>query len=395
MNPKIHLINSLLILFILALFAVDHQRLVVENLTIQALLLGIITGDTKRKWFHLLNMSLFATAFCAAWLHHFFSYDEQLNKMLLLWLPAYLGSYLFGWGIQALVKRYRALWSPYFNYSSLGLFYLFVFLSAYSFFYSYDTMFRFAPIYWAIFAFSSGLHLYKQGWKIWQHGVIFLPYVLMMLEASLTGGLEIATILSLQLIGIALGILLAYRAHWASDRYAVSKFTGLLVIGILVLLFTNDNLHQESDLEMHSPWAHQGQQFLYEGDTITLDYFEGKVLVLDFWNTTCGLCFQKFPQLEKLHKQFENDPNVLVLAVNSPLKRDPADKAKAVMEDLGYSFGNLYALDTETAADFDIHYFPVVLYAKSEAGNPYYKGSLELKWHVLRNSNRIIRSLRG
>jgi thiol-disulfide isomerase/thioredoxin len=393
MNSKMHPLHSLLILCSLILFVVDHSRLPVESYALQALLLGVLTGEARRKGFHILNLSLFVAAVCATWLHYYFLNGVSFMKMIQYWLPVYLACYLLGWGLQALVEKYLPSWRPYMHYSAMGLFYSIVLLLFNSFFFYYGTNARGAVLYWAIFAFLSGVYLYKQGWRAWQHGLVFVPFVLIVLYSILSDEWEIAKILLCLPVAIVLGMLLAYGAHRSSGRYVLYQFTGLMVLVLLGLLVTYDNLNHESFLEERSPWTHQHQLFLYEGDTITLDYFEGKVLVLDFWNTTCGVCFQKFPQLEKLHKQFENNPDVLVLAVNNPLKRDPVDKAKVMMEEQGYSFGKLYALDTGTAADFDIHFFPVVLYVKAEEGSTYIRGSLESKWHVLRNSRRVVESL--
>lgn len=45
---------------------------------------------------------------------------------------------------------------------------------------------------------------------------------------------------------------------------------------------------------------------------------KGQLVVLDFWNTGCGICFKKFPKLEQYHVRYRNNANIKFFAVNSP-----------------------------------------------------------------------------
>ncbi len=47
-------------------------------------------------------------------------------------------------------------------------------------------------------------------------------------------------------------------------------------------------------------------------DPIALEYFRGKVVLLDFWATWCGPCISTFPRLRGWHKKFGADSFVLV-----------------------------------------------------------------------------------
>lgn len=42
----------------------------------------------------------------------------------------------------------------------------------------------------------------------------------------------------------------------------------------------------------------------------------GKVVLLDFWTTSCGVCFKKFKNLEDVYQKYKNNPNVKIIAVN-------------------------------------------------------------------------------
>jgi thiol-disulfide isomerase/thioredoxin len=41
------------------------------------------------------------------------------------------------------------------------------------------------------------------------------------------------------------------------------------------------------------------KQFIQE-----LIYFNGKLMILDFWATWCGACISKFPKLDSLQKKY-------------------------------------------------------------------------------------------
>jgi len=52
--------------------------------------------------------------------------------------------------------------------------------------------------------------------------------------------------------------------------------------------------------------VHQGAQ------TVSLDQYRGKIVVLNFWASWCGPCLEEFPSLVQLQKDM---PNIVVLAV--------------------------------------------------------------------------------
>jgi thiol-disulfide isomerase/thioredoxin len=52
-----------------------------------------------------------------------------------------------------------------------------------------------------------------------------------------------------------------------------------------------------------------------EGNEVSIDRFEGKVVLIDFWETWCGPCLQVFPAMDKLRDEYENDFEVLAVTV--------------------------------------------------------------------------------
>lgn len=52
-----------------------------------------------------------------------------------------------------------------------------------------------------------------------------------------------------------------------------------------------------------------------EGKQVALSDFRGKVVMLDFWSTSCGPCIMSFPHIEELHRKYAKE-SVAILGVN-------------------------------------------------------------------------------
>ncbi|WP_438972820.1 TlpA family protein disulfide reductase [Polaribacter sp.] len=88
-------------------------------------------------------------------------------------------------------------------------------------------------------------------------------------------------------------------------------------------------------------------EFSIKNNKVRIDTIQDKVIVLDFWTTSCGKCFEKFPDFEKLYYKYQNNSNVLLYAVNIPVRRDTVGYAKKRIEKYNYNFPVLYS-DSDT-----------------------------------------------
>lgn len=89
-----------------------------------------------------------------------------------------------------------------------------------------------------------------------------------------------------------------------------------------------------------------------EGDTVSLDEFKGKVVLLDFWATRCPPCRQLIPHLVSLHEKYAAD-GLVVLGISS-------DDSGA-MQEFRNSNSITYKLligDNETMQAHEIKYIP-------------------------------------
>lgn len=115
---------------------------------------------------------------------------------------------------------------------------------------------------------------------------------------------------------------------------------------------------------------------LVDSSGTKIDLFREKVIVLDFWSTTCGICFEKFPDFQSVSDKYKSNKNVEIYAVNFPLKNDRFAKTTKVLDSIGYTFSKLYAKSAKEIED-SLHFntFPHLIIVKD--GKIRYDGMLE------------------
>jgi thiol-disulfide isomerase/thioredoxin len=103
---------------------------------------------------------------------------------------------------------------------------------------------------------------------------------------------------------------------------------------------------------------------------------ENKIVLLDFWHSRCGVCFQKFPQLQAFYDKYKDDDSIVVFAVNKPIEEDKQKSVFKVIEDRGYNFPVLLPIDEELPDKFGVFRFPAT-FVIDKYGNVVYKGGIE------------------
>ncbi len=110
-----------------------------------------------------------------------------------------------------------------------------------------------------------------------------------------------------------------------------------------LLLAKNDN-NQAPDFTLQS----------LKGKEYTLSGLEGKVVLVNFWSSSCTPCIMEMPGLNKLYKKMENKP-FEILALTS----DPPSMAKNAVEDMELLFPVLLDPEGKTARKYGAYNVPI------------------------------------
>lgn len=121
-----------------------------------------------------------------------------------------------------------------------------------------------------------------------------------------------------------------------------------------------------------------------DGKVVTNNTIRGKIVVLDFWTTSCGVCFRKFPILEKKYLQYSGNPNVKFFAVNAAIKEDTIGQALVAIRSRNYTFAVLFTTIEKAKNDFKVFSYPTVIIFGVE-NKIIYKGDIENIDNVIEN----------
>ena len=101
------------------------------------------------------------------------------------------------------------------------------------------------------------------------------------------------------------------------------------------------------------------------GSNFYLETKDSKIIVIDFWNNNCGICFRKFPLLKEIQREYKNDINVKVIAVNVFLDNEEIKKAKELLYETNNSDITSYYMSKNDAKGFNVKWYPKVVVIKN------------------------------
>ena len=96
-----------------------------------------------------------------------------------------------------------------------------------------------------------------------------------------------------------------------------------------------------------------------------------KILILDFWNTYCGPCYELFPTIDTIYKKLDTS-KYEIATVNIPFSGDKKEDNYNILDKYNYSFVNLFAEDKKIADSFGVKYYPTTIVIKGN--NVIYRG---------------------
>lgn len=94
-------------------------------------------------------------------------------------------------------------------------------------------------------------------------------------------------------------------------------------------------------------------------ESVRLDAYKGKVVVLDFWATWCRSCIASLPAMNELVEQYKGDPSVVFLFINTlEHGNDKANTFTSFVKEKGYEFNWLFDADNKVADSYDVTGLP-------------------------------------
>lgn len=72
----------------------------------------------------------------------------------------------------------------------------------------------------------------------------------------------------------------------------------------------------------------------YKSPTAKLSDFRGRLVILDFWSTTCGSCIGLFPHMQSLAHEFKNDLQIILVNGKTDAFHDTRSKIQSLLERL-------------------------------------------------------------
>lgn len=99
-----------------------------------------------------------------------------------------------------------------------------------------------------------------------------------------------------------------------------------------------------------------------DGDSVSLSKYEGKVVLIDFWETWCRPCLASFPTLQKLQDEY---PKKFVVLAVTPGFVDKKEDAESFVNKNDYSFE--FLMDSNNLHQkLDIMSIPHKIYVDAE-----------------------------
>lgn len=116
-----------------------------------------------------------------------------------------------------------------------------------------------------------------------------------------------------------------------------------------------------------------------KGNKVNLMSSNHSYLILDFWHSYCGVCFQDFPEVQKLYDEINKHPQLSLYSIHCymPDKGENFKTGQEILSEKKYTFPTL-SLDIKdkTLDSLRVKHFPTVLIIDS-CNNIIHRGNIE------------------
>jgi len=99
---------------------------------------------------------------------------------------------------------------------------------------------------------------------------------------------------------------------------------------------------------------------MYNGNGKIAALSLSKTVILDFWNSKCGYCYELFPFVDSIHKRIDTS-RFDVRVVNIPFKNEKKEDNYNLLDRFDYSFKQLFTDNASSMDSFKITGFPTTI----------------------------------
>jgi len=125
------------------------------------------------------------------------------------------------------------------------------------------------------------------------------------------------------------------------NKYLITTIAIVVAIGAVFLVTTRGN-DAGTDLARSDFDTFAGASLTdYNGNSVSLEDFRGKPLVINSWAVWCPFCREELPAFAALQKEFDGE--IVVIAID---RQEPLEKAKGYTDGLGITGDMLFLLDS-------------------------------------------------
>ena len=77
-----------------------------------------------------------------------------------------------------------------------------------------------------------------------------------------------------------------------------------------------------------------------KGEAVELSSYHGKYVLLDFWFTRCGYCYEFMPRIQSFYDRYTDDPRIVIRSVHcsDPKQEEDFTTGKRILEKRKYTF---------------------------------------------------------
>lgn len=210
-------------------------------------------------------------------------------------------------------------------------------------------------------------------------GLILLPFYLIYTISSIY--LQSISTYPIWILGIVLSILflVVYNKNKQQPYLFILLVIFILSARYLFMPSYFSHLSMKKDFQKYNL---ENLSLVDEkGNKIDIKALKGKTLLFDIWNTGCGVCIKKFPQLDYLNKKYAADTMVRIFSLNIPIARD-GDKNLSIELTKQYSFQKIFFKYPDEHKKLFVTSVPLILIINKELKCVFASGSLNIESNV-------------